>query len=216
MLALLSILLVTCSACSSTPYLEPTDGPRDLTIYVVSHGWHTGIVIRTADIPPSLLPEAADFPQAAFLEIGWGDREYYRAHDPGAGTASRAALIGGPGVLQVVGVRDDPRRAFPQSEVVALPVSRQGLKRLCRYVSASIERGANDRAAVLGPGLYGDGRFYASRERFHILNTCNVWTARALRAAGLPIATALTADSVMEDARAAAAAFASGTTEGEH
>jgi len=195
-------LLLT--ACSSAPQLGSTDGPRDVTIYVVSHGWHTGIVVPTAEVSRETWPESADFPKAEFLEIGWGDREYYRQHDPGAGTASRAALIGGPGVLQVVGLREPPQRAFPRSDVVALAVSRQGLDRLCRYVSASYERDATDRPIELGAALYGDGRFYASRERFHLFNSCNVWTTRALRAGGLPIGSSLTAGGVMDEARAAA------------
>ncbi|MGW8227829.1 MAG: DUF2459 domain-containing protein, partial [Gammaproteobacteria bacterium] len=51
----------------------------------------------------------------------------------------------------------------------------------------------------LGPSLYGGGRFYLSRETYHAFNTCNVWTARALRAAGCPITPAftLTVDTLM-------------------
>jgi len=206
--AIRSIFALLLAACSSAPELEPTDGPRDVTIYVVSHGWHTGIVVRTADVSPTTWPQSTDFANALYIEIGWGDREYYRQHDPGAGTASRAALIGGPGVLQIVGLTTTPSRAFPASKVVALPVSRQGLDRLCRYVSASYERDARGRPIELGPGLYGDGRFYASRDRFHAFNTCNVWTARALRASGLAIGTSITAGGVMDDADAAASSLA--------
>ena len=110
------IVAIALAACTSTPVIEPTDGARDVTIYVVRHDWHTGIVLRRADIPPDVWPEKADFPQATHLEVGWGDREYYPAHDPGSGTASRAAFVGGPGVLHVVGLREDPYRAFPRSE----------------------------------------------------------------------------------------------------
>ncbi len=205
MAALLCVIVaVAGAACTSTPVIEPTDGARDLTIYVVRHDWHTGIVLRKADIPPEVWPEKADFPQAAYLEVGWGDREYYPASDPGFGTASRAALVGGPGVLHVVGLRQDPYRAFPRSEVVALPVSRQGLHRLCRRISASYERDADGRPITLGHGLYGASRFYHSVERFGLFNTCNVWTAGMLREAGLPIAGALTAGSIMEQSRAVA------------
>ncbi|GMV44893.1 MAG: hypothetical protein AMXMBFR66_02910 [Pseudomonadota bacterium] len=50
----------------------------------------------------------------------------------------------------------------------------------------------------LGPGLYGASRFYASRERFHLFRTCNVWTASVLAVAGVPMrpATALTAEAL--------------------
>jgi hypothetical protein len=51
--------------------------------------------------------------------------------------------------------------------------------------------------------LYGGGRFYRSRERYHAFNTCNVWVARALREAGCPIdpAFALTVDELLQRVR---------------
>ena len=42
----------------------------------------------------------------------------------------------------------------------------------------------------LDPGLYGNGRFYLSGETYHLFNTCNVWTARVLSNAGLPLSPA--------------------------
>lgn len=203
---LLTLLLsFAITACTATPHIEPSDGARDHLIHVVRHGWHTGIVVRIADIPPEIWPEAAaEFPRMTYLEVGWGDRRYYMHPDSGAGTASRAAVFGGPGVLHVVGLPNAPRVEFPRSEVVALPVSREGFDRLCAYFAASFERDAAGGPVLLGDGLYGVSRFYASSERFHLLNTCNVWTARALREAGLPIAPALTAGSIIDNARRAA------------
>ena len=90
--------------------------------------------------------------------------------------------------------------------MVALPVSDAGMERLVAYVAASFARDAAGDAIDLGRSLYGAGRFYASRERFHLFKTCNVWTAWALQAAGLPIGTALTAGAIMQDARGLAAA----------
>jgi len=55
---------------------------------------------------------------------------------------------------------------------------------------------------VLGPGLYGRSRFYASRERFHLFKTCNVWVATALREAGLPVTPSINAGALMARLRA--------------
>jgi hypothetical protein len=55
--------------------------------------------------------------------------------------------------------------------------------------------------APLGSGLYGDSRFYPARETFHLFNTCNVWTARALRSAGLPVRDAITTEGLMAQVR---------------
>ena len=201
----LAVLLVvlTFLACASMPPETRDDGRRAVTIYVVSHGWHTGIAIPVHELPADTWPERRDFPNAVFLEVGWGDRGYYRASDPGTSTALRAALIGGPGVLHLVALPKPPPAVFTQSEVVAVAVSRQGLKRLGAHISASYERNQHGETIPLGPGLYGNSRFYASREHFHLFNTCNVWTARALRAAGVPVSPSLTAEGLMEEVRRA-------------
>ena len=33
-----------------------------------------------------------------------------------------------------------------------------------------------------GPSLYGPGWFYRGKDSFHLFNTCNRWTAKALEA----------------------------------
>ena len=55
----------------------------------------------------------------------------------------------------------------------------------------------------LGPGQAPVSRFYPARERYYLWRTCNTWTARALRAAGVPITPlyAITAGNVMYQAR---------------
>lgn len=201
----LALLAIVLTACGSAPTRVTAEVTADHFVHVVSHGWHTGVVIATADIPPGAWPVAGKILQARYIEVGWGDRVYYTNPDAGLGTASRAALVGGPGVLHLVGLDQSPREAFPGSEVVMLPVSAAGLEALVAYVAASFATDAEGHAIDLGRSLYGAGRFYASRERFHLFKTCNVWTAWALQAAGLPVGTAITAGSIMDDARRLAA-----------
>lgn len=185
-LGLVVLLGVCLCACQAISY--PTDhDARVATIYLVSHGWHAGLVIRRRDIPEGLWPEHADFPEADYLEVGFGDRDYYQAHDPGLWLAFKAAVWPSAGVLQVVGVRSTVIAYFPHSEIVELPMTRADLHRLIAYVHDSHERKGQAKATSLGHGLYGDSRFYPARIRFHLFNTCNVWVANALRCAGYPV-----------------------------
>jgi uncharacterized protein (TIGR02117 family) len=190
-------------ACAAPPDLSRVSDAPHKTLYVVSHGWHTGIVLRARDVPPGRWPEAAHFPDAEFLEVGWGDRDYYRAADPGMWLALKAAFRPSPGVLHVAGFRGAVSAYFPASEIVALEVTQPGLERLSALIGASHERDAGGRSTPLGPGLYGQSRFYPSRERFHLLRTCNVWTAQALRAAGIDVSPAqsLTAGGLLAQLR---------------
>ena len=179
---LLAAAMLGCAAAAPSQA-----SPPDRTIYVVSHGWHTGIVIRRGDIPAALWPEIADFPNAEYLEVGWGDRDYYIAPGFDLWLATKALLWPTASVLHVVGFSGSVPDNFPLSEIVELRVSPEKLEPLLRLIHDSHARASDAVVAPIARGLYGDGRFYPSREQFHLFNTCNVWTSRALRAAGFPI-----------------------------
>ncbi|MBI2297153.1 MAG: DUF2459 domain-containing protein [Betaproteobacteria bacterium] len=199
-LLLAAILLAACAAPRVAP-APPPEGEPTVMVHLVAHDWHTGIAIRRADIPAGIWPESRDFPQAEYLEVGWGDREFYQKPDPGLWTTLRAALWPTASVLHVVGFPGPVAGYFRASEVIELALPSDGFERLVRYIHDAHERSGAPAAAPLGPGLYGEGRFYPGRESFHLFRTCNVWTARALRAAGLPIREAITSEGLMSQAR---------------
>ena len=167
------------------------------TLYVVNHGWHTGLVIRRGDIPPGLWPEQREAPPGEFLEVGWGEREFYQTRDPSLLQALRATLWPSPSVLHLVGFNGAVAERFPNSDVIALPMDAAAMERLARYISDAYDRDAAGNIIRMGRGLYGDSRFFAGRENFHLFRTCNVWTARALRRAGCPVGAGITAGNVM-------------------
>lgn len=191
-------------ACAAPPpnRAEPQSAGPAVPVYLVAHEKHSGIAVRRADLPAGLWPESRDFPQADYLEVGWGDRDYYYGRNQGLWSTLRAALWpDNPSVLHVAGVRGALARSFPTSDIIELTLPEDGFKRLVRYIHEAYDRAGAPAAAPLGPGLYGDSRFYAAREKFHIFNTCNVWTARALRSAGLPIHGSITKEGLMSQAR---------------
>jgi len=198
-------LAASCSACAAPVRETPAPGesePRK-TIYLVSHGWHAGIVLRRADIPDSIWPELGDFPDAQYLEVGWGDMDFYQTPDPHMGLILKAALLPTASVLQIVGFNRSVPAYFPYSEIIRIELSSASFEHLSSTIAASFATDEAGNTTSLGPGLYGNSRFYLSRETYHLFNTCNVWTARALRAAGLPItpATATKVESLMSQAR---------------
>ena len=154
-------------------------------IYVVGHGWHAGIVVSRGAIPEAAWPEQRDFPEATYLEVGWGDAAYYQHPDPGIWLALRAALWPTPSALHVVGMRRAPPAYFSPRPILRIPVTPDELRALGAFFHAAYARTDAGRAQPLGPGLYGDSRFYAGRERYHLFRNCNSWVARALREAGL-------------------------------
>jgi uncharacterized protein (TIGR02117 family) len=177
-------------------------------VYVIPQGFHTGLALRRADIPPSLLPEAVDFPGAIYLELGWGDWHFYQADEPGVLMLLGAAFVPSASVLHVVGVEGSLDERFPSIERVRLELGAAQFAALAHYLHESFHRDGGTRAAALGPGNRRSSLFYPATGSFHALNNCNTWVARALEAAGLPIGRPLpfTADGLMERVRALARA----------
>lgn len=203
-LALPAVLVAALAACAVPRAEEADPAAREAgthVIYVVARAMHTGIAVRAADVPADAWPARRDFPDAAYLEVGWGDREYYQAEDPGLWLGARALLWPTPGVLLFVAHDAPLARHFAPGNAIALPVSRAGFARLVARVADSHELDARGRPIPLTALPGGAGRFYASREAFHLLRTCNVWTADVLREAGIPVAPSITAEGLLAQVR---------------
>ena len=203
-LALCAAWLATCETAPPLP--SGDDGPRTHPIRVASNGWHTAIIVPAPALDATgLLPEAADFPDAAFLEFGWGDRTYYPAKEKTLGMTLAAALVPTPSVMHMAGHATAPAAASGGFEVVPVALSEAGFRNLVEAIAATFERPSGGRAESVSPGLYPDSRFYHAQGEFHLFNTCNTWTARMLRAGGVALSPSgvVTADGLMARLRAA-------------
>lgn len=203
-IALLALLLILCG-CASAP-LPPapeTAGREWRSVQVVNHGLHAGLLIARTDLLRELPALAETFGDGDFVELGWGDEAFYRAPQATLGLALRALFRSSAAVLHVVKITGDPRRRFAGSEVVELRLSADGYRQLLAFVAASFSRPAPDALAELGPGLYGESRFYSAEGRYSLLRTCNTWLAEALAAGGCPLqpAAVLTAGQLMSRLR---------------
>ena len=126
--------------------------------------------------------------RSRYVEVGWGEAAFYPAPQNDSGAAVRALFWRNASVLHIVAFDAPIASYFPSAQRVALDLDSDAYRRLVAAVGESFERGADGQSIEVGAGLYGDSRFYRSRERYHLFNTCNVWTARKLHAAGLPLA----------------------------
>ena len=200
-----SVLLLT--GCKAVPPARDT-GLYARLVHVTSNGWHTAIVVPAADLAAGgVIPESEDFPDAAFLEFGWGDRTYYPAEKKTLGMTLTAALVSTPAVMHVAGHRARPGDNMGY-ELISVALSEEGFRRLIRALAAEFERPPGGRAQPISRGLYPRSHFYHAHGDFHLFNTCNTWTARMLSAGGVALSPSgiVTADKLMNRLRAAQAA----------
>ena len=137
-----------------------------ITVFIQTNGVHTGIVLP-----------AGPHKWRAF---GWGDRNFYlntpRWQDIRPGTAV-AALVGSGDTLVHVDDLDD---FLPDENWRPLRLRADEYARLRAYIAATLKPGGKPI-----PGYAARDRFYPARGRYSALVTCNVWTSRALKAAGV-------------------------------
>lgn len=157
------------------------------TVQAVNIGWHVGLAFAVEDLDTATFPEIADFPDARWIEVGWGDAAFYQDPDPDLGTILAAALVPTPAVMHLVAMPVHPERYLPKAEVLPIPLTADRFARLVGYISRQVERGGSPRAEAIGPGLYPDSRFYPALGKFHLGRTCNTWTAQALAESGFPV-----------------------------
>lgn len=183
--------VVACAATAGHP--PPSHGSATGTpIYVTSNGWHTELVVEAATLPVKGWPQREAFRGRRYLEVGWGDRDAYPADRLTVRLALEAALASRGSTLRVSGFDEPIPDRFRGIEVVEIRLAASALQTLARFVEASHVVDHDGRPIRLDPTTAGSATFYLARGRFHALNTCNTWTARALQAAGLPLWPALT------------------------
>ncbi|HEV2430467.1 MAG TPA: DUF2459 domain-containing protein, partial [Burkholderiales bacterium] len=105
--------MLSCSALAACAQQPTCDATR--TLYVVSHGWHSGLVVERSDLVKRLPGLALG--EGSLVEIGWGEERFYQAREATLGMALRAVLQPNASVLQVVPFAGSPRRHFAAAEV---------------------------------------------------------------------------------------------------
>lgn len=159
----------------------PAQGVR---IYVADNGVHTDLILPPAAFRDIARPEHLRDPRYGaepWLAFGWGDRDFY-LHTATWGDVNpwrvAKALVGaGSTVLHVAHV-PEPRAG---AKVRALLLRPDEYRRLVEYVRGTF---------AAGPVVRGYGArdaFYSAKGGYSAFRTCNEWTGRGLRKAGVPM-----------------------------
>jgi uncharacterized protein (TIGR02117 family) len=201
-IALAVIVLAGATARTADPALwPPKPGAPAIDIFVVSHGYHAGLVFDTVQLADAarrdgnaaLIAVTERFAAYPFLEIGFGEEQFYAAVPTVAAFDMRLAFRalfnpGNPTVLHVVGLPDRPRNVFRSADIVRVPLSEAGFARMRAALDRDFARGGEPPLPqVIGKGLYGPSLFYRANGTFHIFNVCNHWVSDMLSTAGLPV-----------------------------
>ena len=174
-------------------------------IHLVNTGWHVGIIVPIDTVLKRNLPEALNFADKKYLEIGWGDKAFYQTSNPSFGVALDALLKSTSSVIHLYGFNPSIHATFKNAEIIELHIEEYNYIKLLYFIHKSLMRNADGSARLEGPGLNGkeSSFFYAANGQFHLFNTCNTWVANAIQAAGMELDSysIITSDSLMDAVR---------------
>jgi uncharacterized protein (TIGR02117 family) len=187
-----TLFLSGCARFKEWRYLPATKA-EERSIHVVSHGWHTGIVLSRLDMVNYFGFLDGYLRESPYYEFGWGEEDFYQAETSTVSLALKALFWKNKTVMHVVAIPAVPEKHYNRNDIVELKVSKSGLDHLKRELRASFKFDENSRPYPLGKGLYGESRFFKAEGYYLFTNTCNRWTATMLQTAGVPMNTVFTA-----------------------
>ena len=205
-------VLAVCLAatgCAGLPSQVINGSPEPLrSIYVVRRGWHTGVAVPTVDWPNRNWSLLREFPEADYLEFGWGDERYYQAERATIWLAIRAALWPTASVIHVIGLREPLLDNVHAADVVEVSIPVDRLQTLATAIEQDFAGDEPIPTEVTLRSAPQPNRFFKGRQSFFFPRMCNWWTATRLHDAGCPIApaTVIYASRVIDEARECAAA----------
>jgi uncharacterized protein (TIGR02117 family) len=181
------IFFFTCLGPQKGMY-PPQESDSTKIVYVINQGWHTGIIFQRENIDTTLWRAIKyDFSASKYIEIGWGDAEFYQAEETSVWMGMKALFWPTGTVLHVARFNRPVEEYFTGYQIYKIALTDSGFSRLCTFMDCSYARDKNGNIIPLGPGLYGDSQFYQARGKYFFTKTCNTWISQALREAGCPI-----------------------------
>lgn len=167
-------------SCSNTQHCN-----RDITVYFVNHGYHTGIALPALHPLHTWQNEFAVARQGSFVEFGWGDRDFYTSGGFPLLVGIKALLLPTPSVVHITAYGNIDSSELRGAEFYPVQLCSEQYTALVQYVYAAFQRDSAGNAQYLMPGFYGNrSAFYSAVGSYYFFNNCNTWIGGALRAAG--------------------------------
>jgi uncharacterized protein (TIGR02117 family) len=161
-----------------------------VSIYLVKLGWHTGLVIQPNDVDSTYFPEIRLFRDFKYIDIGWGDIEFYRNPGFDVGLAFKALFYSTPSTLRVEGFNFDIMRYVGHSDVgYEIRVSRREFNMITRFISTTFLINNNNDVEIIEKRYGGYISFFKANGRYTAFNTCNTWVSKAFNSAGYNMST---------------------------
>lgn len=156
-----------------------------IKIYLVKEGWHTGLMIPVNDFTKQTLPVINYFDGFEYVDIGWGDEDFYQAPEFNLYLAAKAILIPTPSVIRIDGYKFKIEKIIEWREfAIMFTLSNDEYLKLCEFINLSFRYNKKNEIIVSMREEKKPIIFFKSVHSYCYIRTCNTWAAEALQAAG--------------------------------
>lgn len=166
--------------------------PNDLTIYIMSNGVHTDIVVpvKTEWMDWTRYISYADTDlkdsSYSYVGIGWGDKGFYLQTPTWADLKFSTAFKAMTGLSSSAIHATFYKNIVPDSSTMAINISKEDYQDLTQFITQSFD--LNDKGGSIHIPSVNDGygnmdAFYEAKGSYNLFYTCNTWSNNALKAA---------------------------------
>ena len=180
-------MLIGAFVPANKDWIEPKQG---ITIYVETNGMHAGLVLPVAaagdDWRDIIRPEhfAVPYADTTHYRFGWGNKEFYQKvpyiEDATVPIIFRALFTPAPSAVHV-DQSFQPQESFYVRKLVITEEQYRLITRLIRNKF----RYNGDGTVMPFAGNTVSESFYEAKDPYHLFETCNVWTNKLLKQAGV-------------------------------
>jgi uncharacterized protein (TIGR02117 family) len=166
------------------------DPQPEMDIYLISNEIHTDLVVpvknKVFDWEVFLDPEDFLSRPSEWIEIGWGDRQFYFEIPTwdkfSLNIALNALLFPSDAIIHINYLNDHPMN---YSSAKKISISYATYQKLVKEIHQRFKTKQHRPILIEGKGYSSSDNFYEAHGNFSLVRTCNVWTSEILAAGEL-------------------------------
>jgi len=182
----LSLLCAVTFLFAATPG-HTQERSENHVIYVSSISWHTGIVVPVYTLPDSLWKQGHTYGESTYLEIGWGDKDFFTHKGFNLWFAFKAVFWPTASAIHVNPIHRKVEEHYRDTKVVKIELNDEQLQGLSQFLVEEFDFDEEGKVIPLAEGFRPGSNFYKGSSSYYFPNNSNVWAARAIKRAGYSI-----------------------------
>ena len=154
------------------------------SLYFTNNGLHTHLLFSAQEVRAYVPTLQAYFPDATWIQIGWGDYQYYGNPEQTKWMGVKALFTPTAAIMGILGVNAIPEDIPKKRKLYKIPLDTGHWNAVLVFVCGHLK--LDNANQITEVRVKGNGEvFFEAHGTYTIFNSCNHWTARVLETAGL-------------------------------